>query len=54
MISRKDIEKVVSGALSTDLSKISQNFSGRSTCSDIDDDFEDPKTKMPERYACVC
>ena len=55
-ISRKDIEKVVSGALSAALTKL-QDFpdcSDRSTCSDIDDDFEEPKKKMPKRYACVC
>ena len=54
-ISRKDIEKVVSGALSTALSKL-QDFpdcSDRSTCSDIDDDFEEPKKKMPKRYGFV-
>ena len=57
-ISRKDIEKVhvVSGALPTALSKL-QDFpdcSDRSTCSDIDDDFEESKKKMPKRYAFVC
>ena len=54
-ISRKDIEKVVSGALSTALSKL-QDFpdcSDRSTCSDIDDNFEEPKKKMPKRHGFV-